>query len=176
MSAKLVLYNAIKTKLLAMNDGAETPVTIVKTSGHYNNQFERIVEEIQFTFPAAFIAFTDIPWNTSVGSVQNNSTQEQKAQCNIEIHIGTTNLKDEVDSFPEDIAIIDSIHDQLNGLQGTQFTPLKRIGEVDDTNNSNLRHWVITYQTELHEKGYEGTDVDAADGQVITIGITPVIT
>ena len=172
MSAKLFLYNAVKTKLLAMTDDQEVPVTIVKTSGHYNNQFELINEEIQFVFPAAFIAFTEIPWTTDVGVDQKNSTQQQRAQCNIEIHIGIENKKDEVDSFPEDIAIIDSIHDQLNGLEGTQFTPLKRIGEVDDIDKSNIRHWVVTYQTELHEKGYEGTQIDATDGGGTTIAIT----
>lgn len=172
MSAKLVLYNAVKAKLLAIKN--DSGITIVKTAGHYNNQFDRINEEIQYIFPATFIAFTDIPWNTSVGAVQNNSTQEQKAQCNIEIHIGLKNLKDEADSFPEDIAIIDSINDQLNGLQDEVnhlFTPLKRIGETDDTNTSNIRHWVITYQTELHEKGYVGSQVDATDGGDTTIEI-----
>ena len=169
MSAKLALYNAVKSKLLSIKDDADN--FIVKTSGHYNNQFDRINEEIQFQFPAAFISFADLPWSTDMGVDQKNSTQQQRARCVIEIHIGTKNIKDEVDSFPEDIAIIDSIHDQLNGLQGTQFTGLERINELDDTNKSNLRHWIVTYETELHEKGYERGQTDATDGGDTTIEI-----
>jgi len=67
MSAKLVLYNAVKAKLLAMLD--DEAVTIIKTSGHYNNQYDLINQEIQFVFPAAFIAFSDLPWTTDVGTV-----------------------------------------------------------------------------------------------------------
>lgn len=170
MSAKLVLYNAVKAKLLAMVDDQDA--TIVKTSGHYNNQFDRINEEIQYVFPAAFIEFTEMPWTTDVGAVQENQTQQQRAQCNISIHIGIENKKDELDSFPEDIAIIDSIHDQLNGLQGDQFTPLKRINEIDDTNHDNIIHWVIVYETELHEKGFEGNQTDATEGGTKTIAVT----
>ena len=167
MSAKLFLYNAVKTKLLAIKNDSD--VAIVKTSGHWNNQFDLIEEEIQINFPAAFISFTNMDWSTDVGVANKNSTQQQRSKCNIEIHVGITNLKDEYDSFPEDIAIIDSIHDQLNGLQGTQFTPLKRIAEVDDTNKGNIRHWVITYETELHEKGYSGTMTDATEGGTVEI-------
>lgn len=171
MSAKLALYNAIKTKVLAMLDDQETPATIVKTFGHWNNQFDRINEEIQFLFPSVFIEFQSIDWKTDVGVDQKNQTQQQRGDCNVILHIGCENKKDESDSFPEDIAIIDSIHDQLNGLQGTQFTPLKRISENDDTNKNNIRHWQIAYNTRLHEKGYESNKTDATEGGTVAIKI-----
>src|SRR6056297_887677 len=135
MSAKLVLYNAIKTKVLSMLDDSSN--TIVKSFGHWNNQFDRINEEIQFLFPAAYLEFQLLDWSTDLGVSQKNQTQQARALCNIILHIGVENKKDEEDSFPEDIAIIDSIYDQLNGFQditSNQFTPLKRISETDDTN------------------------------------------
>ena len=174
MSAKLVLYNALKAKLLAIKDDQDPAVTIVKTCGHWNNQFDRINEEIQFIFPAVFIEFSNLEWKTNMGVDQVNHTRQGEANCDVTLHIGLTNLKDEVDSFPEDLAIIDSIYDQINEFQDTvsnQFTPLKRTTETDDTNKSNLRHWTVTFNTTLHEKGYEGTQTDATEGGDTTIKI-----
>lgn len=177
MSAKLVLYNAVKARLLAIKDDEEVPVSIVKTSGHWNNQFDRVNEEIQFVFPAVYIEFSSLDWKTDVGVDQKNHTQQARANCDITLHIGIENIKDETDSFPEDLAIIDSIYDQLNGYEDTstnQFTPLKRTTETDDNNKNNIRHWTITFNTMLSEKGYEGSETDATDGgsTVIAIGLT----
>ena len=174
MSAKLVLYNALKAKLLAIKDDQAVPETIVKTSGHWNNQFDLIEKEIPFKFPAVFIEFSNLDWKTDVGIDQKNATQQARADCNITLHIGTWNIKDESDSFPEDLAIIDSIYDQINGFQDTtsnQFTPLKRTNEGDDTNKSNIRHWTVTFNTALQEKGYDRGQTDATDGGLTEIKI-----
>lgn len=167
MSAKLELYNAIKTKCLAMVDSEDK--TIVNTFGHFNNQFDRINEEIQFLFPAIYLEFSPIEWSTDVGVSQVNHSQQQRAICDVILHIGVENKKDESDSFLEDIAIIDEIYNQLNGLNGTQFTPLVRISESDDVNHNNIRDWQVTYRCELHEKGYDGTQIDATVGGTVEI-------
>lgn len=169
MSAKLVLYNAIKTEVQAMLDGSSN--TIVKTFGHWNNQFDRINEEKQFLFPAVFIEFSSIEWKTDVNVDNKNHSQQARGDCNITLHIGIENKSDEDDSFPVDIAVIDSIYDQLNGLQGVQFTPLKRTSESDDINHNNIRHWQVSYNTTLHEKGYDGDKTDAAGETTIGISI-----
>ena len=174
MSAKLVLYNALKAKLLAIKDDQTVPETIVKTSGHWNSQFDLIEQEIPFKFPAVFIEFSNLEWKTDVGIDQKNATQQARANCDVTLHIGTLSIKDENDSFPEDLAIIDSIYDQINGFQDTvsnQFTPLKRTTETDDTNKDNLRHWTITFNTTLHEKGYSGSQTDATEGGLVEIKI-----
>lgn len=170
MSVKLTLYNAIKTKVLAMTDSGSNK--IVNTFGHWNNQFDRINEEKQFLFPAVYLEFSSISWKTDVKVDNKNHTQQARGVCNLTIHVGVENKKDEDDSFPLDIAIIDSIYDQLNGLQGVQFTPLKRISESDDTNHNNIRHWLVVYETEIHEKGFTDTKIDVTEGGTTEIAIS----
>lgn len=170
MSVKLTLYNAIKTKVLAMVDGSSNK--IIKTFEHWNNQFDRITEEKQFLFPAVFIEFASIEWKTDVNVSNKTHTQQARGVCNLTIHIGVENKSDEEDSFPVDIAIIDSVYDQLNGLQGVQFTPLKRISESDDVNHDNILHWQVNYETEIHEKGYDENKTDVTEGGETTIGIS----
>lgn len=194
MSVKLDLYKAIKIKLLSLTidelilykqteinslslykqseleqllilKQTESNPNVIATFGHWNNQFSEIENEIQFRFPAVFVEFSSIDWSTDVKCDQTNQTQQQRGQCDITLHIGLKNLNKEDTAFEQDIVIVDNIVQQLNTIQGENFTPLVRISEGDDTNKGNIRDWTVRFRTNIHETGIYTDQI----GQLVTL-------
>lgn len=136
MNTKKELYLAIKGKL---TDGAEP---IVKHCALYNSQFDNMDSEDTFSFPCAFIEFTQLQWLTK-------SEGYQEADAIVRIHIGFESLKtEELDVLD----LLETIHAKLQGFNvDLLFTPLDRNFEGQDTNHDNVIVWMMDYDTLLSD-------------------------
>lgn len=156
MSVKLELYQDVKTELQT--------ITTIKNVLHYNGQdlqnFEKTVSK---NFPQAWIQLSDITWNSSELTAYNkNVTQQQKTgSVTITIYYAAWNLKEDEDTFENDLIEVDKIYRALTMIEGDNFQPLQRVGE-NDVPNSGVRVWAQTYTTMLTECGVSKELTDAA--------------
>ena len=152
---KLDLYNAVEEALIAITD--------FKNVLKFNSQDVHDSDEKKRRYPQTWIEFSDISWDPSkLKPDQANSTQEQNGIIQITIHIESFSLKDDNDIFKSDLELISKVYRALTMLQGENFTPLQRIGEIDDINQNNVRDWQIVFTTQVTEAGVEIGQVDAA--------------
>lgn len=154
-NVKLDLYNAVETALIAITD--------FKNVLKFNSQDVHDSDEKKRRYPQAWIEFSDIGWGSSkLKPNQANSTQEQNGIIQITIHIESFSLKDDNDIFKSDLELISKAYRALTMIQDENFTPLQRIGEIDDINQNNVRDWQIIFTTQVTEAGVEDNKSDAA--------------
>lgn len=157
MSVKKTLYQAIKASLIEIEE--------IKNVMHYNGQdtlnFEK---DLSVRFPIAWIQLTSINWKPSeLVSYNKNRTRQQKTEdCTITIFIATFSLKNDDDTFEDDLDLIDLVYRKLTMLDGDNFTPLERVNEQDVATNNNVRVWTQTYSTMLTEMANASELEDAA--------------
>ena len=124
-------YNSLKTQI-------ET-VSAVKTVRLFNNQFNKDSEENAWAYPAVFIEFLDINWETT-------QLANQQGSLTIRLHQGFESYA------TEDLAILDTlqlINAAVHGYQGASFTALQRTNEEQDTDHNQVIIWRTDYITDL---------------------------
>lgn len=135
-------------------------VTGIKSIGKWNNQILNDAQEDQYEYPAVFIEFSSVEWLPSdLKPTQSNKGQQQKGTVEVTLHICHKDLRDSTDTFETHIAFTKLVWDKINQLQGTYFTPLQRLRDVDDVDHGIIRDWQQTYSTQV-------TEWPAVDGQV----------
>ena len=127
------IYTDIKARILDQ-------VKEIKHVLLFNNQFEKDKEEQAFTYPNAFVEFSQLIWNT-------NGQQTQKGEMQLTIHLGFESLKYEADNFD----IIQSVFVALQGYSNGCYTGLNRIQEEQDTDHDNVIIWKIIFETTIDD-------------------------
>jgi len=166
MSVKLELYQDVKAALSAIES--------IKTVMHYNGQdAQNFQKTVAKNFPQSWIQLSNIEWNPSELTAHNsNVTQQQKtASVIVTVYYASWMLKEDDDSFETDLVAIDEIYRALTMLEGLNYQPLQRIGEVD-VPNLGVRIWAQTYTTMLTECGVSKSLTDASP---VTLAITKTI-
>jgi hypothetical protein len=153
MSIKKTVYQAIREKILEE--------TGVKTSRLYNSQFDNLEEEATFTFPAAFIEFSQLDYSS-------NAEGTQEAATRIRIYLGYDSLK------TEDLEILDLLEDVHKSLQGFSSangtSPLNRVFEGQDINHGTIAVWVIDYETRiLDSSGHRNNRLTSVNLEAIEV-------
>ena len=124
-------YTDLKTQI-------ET-VTEVKTVRLFNDQFNQHSTESAWAYPAVFIEFLDITWETT-------QLANQQGSVTVRLHQGFESYQD------EDTDILDTlelINKAVHGYQGASFTALQRTNDDQDTNHDQVIIWRTDYITDL---------------------------
>lgn len=130
MSTKKDIYISVKERLLAQ--------TAIKHCLLFNNQFDSIDMEDAYSFPCAFVEFSQLDWVTK-------GEGYQEAQAKIRIHVGVESLATE---NLEVFDLVEEIHVALQGFHDPNyFTPLDRRYEEHDVQHDNVIVWVVDYDT-----------------------------
>lgn len=157
MSVKIELYQAVKAAL--------QEITEIKNVLHYNGQDSYNYEkDIARRFPQAWIQLTSIPWQyPEQASYNKNRTRQQKSEgITITVYLATFNLKEDDDTFEDDLLLVDKIYRKLILLDGDHFTELVRISESDTPTNDNVRVWAQEYTCMLTEQAEAKTLIDVS--------------
>jgi hypothetical protein len=155
-NVKLDLYDAIVAKLEQVDE--------IENVFHFNNQPRDIEDENSYLRPACLVGFSNIVWLPSKNNAMNNGTQEQNS-ATLEVNVtveSKIDLRGDTVSFPDHLLLIDKVYRALANLEGANFTPLQRIAEEDDTENTNVRRWEITFSTQITEPGVSLGQTDAS--------------
>ena len=124
MSIQKTVYSAILDRL-------KTYVPELKTIRLFNNQFANENRENAFDYPAAFIEFRRMDYDTAQQGYQ-------KGNYTVSIHMGFVHYETET-LVPFDL--IHKIYSVLQGFQGATFTSLMRTTDIQDVNHDNLIVW-----------------------------------
>jgi len=171
MSVKLDLHTDIK-QALADN------VKEIRTLGLWNNQFspQNDLREIPYNFPACFIEFSNIAWNTSQvqlpkhGTAATNIHKEQSGEgSTVILHIGFAPLTDEQLSFIRLDPVVDKVYYAIQMLASETYTPLLRTTEIQDTNHGRIIDWQMIFNTRMEQVGIEDRDLRKIAAGTVTL-------
>lgn len=171
-SIKVSLYNLIKERLESLINSDNSKV--FKYVGHYNGQDLENPNKFSFATPAVFIELRRVDWvHTKHRTTDSNLYIEQDGIIIVAIHYFIHDLRTDTDSYIQHLNLIDTFYRALIGLRSIEteygkVSSLRRISEVDDINNNNLRHWVTEYETRVQETA---SNLGLSDAQPITINI-----
>ena len=133
---------AIKDFYTTLKAQIET-VTEVKTVRLYNNQIAKQSEESAWAYPAVFIEFTDIDWETTQAA-------NQQGTLNIRLYQAFESYQDEdTDLF----TILEKIFKAVHGFQGASFSALQRTSDTQDTDHDQIIIWKTDFITDLVDCG-----------------------
>lgn len=172
MSIKSEMYQLVKSKLESIMVSGET---LFKYVGHYNGQDADLQNNFAYRTPAAFIGFTQINWIvTKHQTPESNINREQDGLIEFAIHYFIHDLQTDTDSFLNHLSIIDLSYRHLIGLRSDssilgKVSSLRRVREIDQPTNNNLRHWISYYSTRLQETGENDNLVNAQPYQFIIV-------
>jgi len=124
-------YTTLKTQI-------ET-VTEVKTVRLWNDQFNQHSEENAWAYPAVFIEFLDMTWETT-------QLANQQGAITVRLHQGFESYK------TEDLDVLDilgKIFKAVHGYQGASFSALQRTNDDQDVNHNQVIVWRTDYVTDL---------------------------
>jgi len=160
----LITYNAIVEKLSALTEsnGRKT----FNKVGLWNSQILNEPIENSFNFPAAFVHFSTINWQTlnNAGGYHTGIQEQQRAnESIITIHICHKHLEDAEDSFPIIHEINQKVYFALQGQQTETYGPFLRREERQDTNHDAVIDWQMDFGAPLIQLGQEvdKTEVEA---------------
>ena len=157
MSVKIELYNLVKAAVEGILTDDPEPVRVIKTFGHFNNQFNTEAEEQPFNNPAVFFQFTEMPWQPSQHSSFNaQGTQQQESESlQFTLHISYWSHNPEEDKFLSLLDVVDKVYRALANIESDTINPLQRINDEDDPDHTEPMVWQTTFSTMVVEKGIE---------------------
>ncbi len=164
MGIKLEMYRLVKSALENIQVDNENVFQFV---GHYNGQEADAENNFAYSTPAAFIGFTNINWvHTKFDTPEKNINREQDGLIEFAVHYFFYDLQTDTDSFEDHLNWINLAYRNLIGLRSTELingkvSTLRRIREIDQPTNNNLRHWISFYATRLQETGDDNILTDA---------------
>lgn len=111
-------------------------------------------EELPIVFPAIFIEFSGVNWET-----QKNHTQRGQALWRFHI---VCEVYDESYANPNGGSInqnnalemwdfVQRVHEALQAFQGDSFAPLDRVGEIVDSDHDMLIDTILEYTTIIYD-------------------------
>lgn len=139
--SKKALYDAIKTKVNGISGFHFTDL--------WNDQVSREAVEDPIRYPAIFVEFTSIEWETSIGS----NIGVQRGSLEVVFRIVFKTLDKENDFVFEKV---DEFYKEMQGFGGECFSSFNRSSEEQDTDYDNVIVWLQSYETNL-------TDLSAAN-------------
>lgn len=157
MGVKLNLYNDILTALAT--------VTVIKTTGLWNNQFDNESLERAKNYPAVYVEFTSIPWDKTHhipnrdSSVGNVNDEQQAHDTVITLHCGFSELKSATEVFAAIDATLELIYFAVHGISGTQYTKVVRIAERQDTDHDRITDWQMDFTCGITQQGVLDTEL-----------------
>ncbi|MDP2723189.1 MAG: hypothetical protein Q8O72_10555 [Bacteroidales bacterium] len=135
-------YTLLAARLLNIKN--EEGVSIIQHIDFWNQQFNEDWKS-PFGFPAVFLEYKTIPWQT-VGR------HKQLAELQFDLHIAsTTKAKSQFNSqfttrWLEHLQLIDAIHYWLSGFNGTFFGSISRTGLTPDHFYGDIINHVMSFR------------------------------
>ncbi len=160
------LYLDIKNKIKAIKD--DNDLQLIKHFDIWNQQVDFLEAETPFEYPAVFIEFEPIQWQTQANRVQ-------QAELLVKIHIVTRWFAQTADYSPtEDISlnyldIPDKIFIAIQGTATTNSGGLMRISSIVNHNHGDILDSIEVYKTLI-------TNTLAMPQQQAVNNVAPVIT
>jgi len=160
MGVKLTLYNDIKARL-------EAKVPELLTIRKWNNQFNNEEKEHAFKYPACFIGFSSMDWDSPNTKTPQSLQlqQQQNGLITITLYLGFHDLQDESPAFEDYEPIIQKVWYWIQGWTATgatEYTALLRSSEREDNNHNNVIVWELDFTTRVTDcAGLDDTLVDA---------------
>ncbi len=176
MGVKLGIYEAIKAALEALVDG--NGVRCIETVGIWNNQFTHEEEETAVNYPAVYVEFSSIPWDTT--NIQpikvidkGNKIGEQKAQpVIITLHCGFSDLDDATLAFENIEPILEKIFFGIQGITALCVTALLRSDERQDVEHDRVLDWQMDFTTSFQQPGEDDGTLTKIDPNTLTLELT----
>ena len=134
-TVKKELYDLLVAKLVA-----DAPS--IRHIDRYNNQLDRIQEELPINFPAVFISFNPTPY------VQDNNAYLQRGEPTIDFYIAV-NKRDSITD--EDWVASQEVYEALQGFEGDFFHKLERINETEDNNRDEIAVNIMSFNCMFHD-------------------------
>ncbi|MCK5644935.1 MAG: hypothetical protein KAJ19_29315, partial [Gammaproteobacteria bacterium] len=162
---------------ITTNGGA---ITVFKYVGHFNGQGINDVNNFAYDTPAVFISFDLIEWiHTKHDTPEVDVSRAQSGRIRFSLHYFFHDLRTDTDSFTDHLQTIDYVYHSILGLRSDssvlgKISSMRRVSEVDDNDNNNLREWISTYETAVEETGITPGRIDAAPVVVeLTVDLPP---
>jgi hypothetical protein len=121
-----LIYTDLKSRI-------ET-LTQIKTVGLFNNQFANENQEKPFVYPAVFIEFSDITFET-----ENQGIKKIKLETTL--HVGMRQLVEDLELFD----IVQAVSAVVDGYTPDYSTPYIKVREVHDVDHDNVLVWNIVF-------------------------------
>lgn len=118
----------------------------IKTIEMWNNQVDidgNEGKEWPFNFPAVFVSFENITWQTG-----NNSRSQRTATFTVGIRVV---VEDYVWNTAEYFKFVDAVTWALHGRTTTHLSNLQRAEEIADVDHDNCVIWQINFETTYTE-------------------------
>lgn len=172
MSVKLDIWTAVKAKLVALKAAGT-----INHYGIWNNQIEHEEnqkDDIPFEFPAVFLGFTTMPWDTALKAGNRNQFNQQSSpegqEWLLTLYICFENYEAETSSFELNDPKFDLIIEAMHMLKINEYAQdLRRSEERMPTDHNNVVVWEVDYITRVAETFADATVIDATDGGVTTL-------
>lgn len=106
----------------------------IKTVGLFNNQFANENQEKPFQYPAVFIEFSDI-------SFESENQGIKKIKLETTLHVGIRQLVEDLELFD----IVQAVSGVVEGFTPDYATPYVKVREVHDVDHDNVLVWDIVF-------------------------------
>lgn len=134
----------------------------IKTVGLYNNQFSNENIEKPFQYPAVFIEFSDIVFES-----ENQGIKKIKLETTI--HVGIRQLVEDLELFD----IVESVSAIVDGFNTDYGTPFVKIREIQDVDHDNVLVWALIFNnTVIDENSSRFNDLVITTPTMIEINKT----
>lgn len=140
-----------KNSFKALQDKIKQALSTARMVDLWNDEIDMYREELPILFPAIFIEFLPVEWQT-IGTGKT-----QHGNGTIKIHIAQNIISDSGAIDGNDLPavqdalirfdLIQDVHDILQGFKVAYFAPLERIGTTIDHNHDGIILDVIEYST-----------------------------
>ncbi len=121
-----LIYTDLKSRIETLSQ--------IKTVGLFNNQFANENQEKPFAYPAVFIEFSDILFET-----ENQGIKKIKLETTL--HVGQRQLVEDLELFD----IIQAVSAVVDGYTPDYSTPYVKVREVHDVDHDNVLVWDIVF-------------------------------
>lgn len=179
MSAKLDIYNDIDTALKGITTNN---VRDIKHVAIWNNQIFNEAREKAYNFPAVFVEFTEMLWETrlagsNAGAIASTGqTEEQNGNITVILHVVFSTLKDETYSFPDVDAILDKVYFAIQNLQGANsdsYSPLLRVAERQDIDHDRVIDWQVDFNIQRVVQEGQNNKYTEIGGGLLDLEVEP---
>ncbi len=175
MGLKLDQYNAIITAIKGITTAGKRDINHV---GLWNNQPDHENDQIPVNYPAVYIEFASIPWNTTnlkspnLGATGNIIKEQKSDIVVIVLHCVFAPLSDVDISFPEIEPILEKIYFAIQGLESLCAQPLLRSAERQDPDHDRVLDWQMDFVSSYQQAGEEDSTLTLIGADVLTIETT----
>jgi len=128
-----LIYTDLKSRIETLSQ--------IKTVGLFNNQFANENQEKPFIYPAVFIEFSDIVFES-----ENQGIKKIKLETTL--HVGMRQLVEDLELFD----IVQAVSAIVDGYTTDYSTPFIKVREVHDVDHDNVLVWNIIFTTTVTDE------------------------